>query len=54
MDSVDDLYWKGSKSINIFRFNEVYSTGIEKYISSQFDKSNSDDNSNSNFFIQVT
>ena len=56
MDSADDLFWKGSKSIHIFRFTncKVCSTDIEKYISSQFDKFNNDDNSNSNYFIQGT
>ena len=42
------------KNIRIFRFTKVSSIDIEQYISSQFDKSNSDDNSNSNYVIQET
>ena len=54
MNLADDLFWKGPKSIHIFRFTKVSSADNEKYISSQFDKSNSVDNSNLNYFIQGT
>ena len=54
MDLDDDSFCKSSKNINIFHFTKISSTDIEKYISSQFDMSNSDDNSNSNYFSQGT
>ena len=54
MDLADDLLWKGSEGTHIFRFARVSSTYIDKYISSQFDKPNSDGNSNSNYRIKGT
>ena len=38
----DELFWKGSKSIHTFRFTNVSNKDIEKYLSSQPDKSNND------------
>ena len=38
----DDIFWKGSKSINTFRFTKVSNRDIEKYLSSQPKKSNND------------
>ena len=41
-DLSDELFWKGPKSINTFRFTKVSNKDIEKYLSSQPNRSNND------------